>query len=191
MTRITTGVCLVLVLSVGLVPLASTHAETAGDFYRWGIGWDRGLGLRYYVDSTWGFGFRVLALFEWESVNGDESWEVPEFRRSDHVEAGAMVFKQYRLGRWLVFGPFAGFDYNYVERSLSEYAWSIGLRPALVWKKRFMLETRFGLRMSYECRRRVSLTRGLIRRDKVIGREIEAFGGALGPGVIVQFMILF
>jgi len=191
MTRITIGVCLALVLAATLIPSAPAQSETGKGFHRWGIGWDRGLGLRYYVDSTWGFGFRALAFFEHESVHSDNPLAFPGPSEADHLELGVMVFKEYRLGRWRACGPFLGFEYGYEEEAASECAWSMGLRPVLVWKKRFMMETRFGILMSYEYRRAVYLRQDLIARETTSGQRIETFGSPLGPGVTLQFIILF
>jgi hypothetical protein len=191
------------------------HAETDGDFYRWAVGWDDGVGVRYLVSPHWGLGLRVSPrLSDYSNdvliaPDQDDPYTPGPSRESDNhsFDVGIMVFRTVEIGRGFGFGPFAKLGYyrsdgkitdnssgaeSVNETNENRYTLEIGVRPTYSFSKRFVLETRLGVGLLVINRDNDSDSPGgLLRRTEYRQTDLYAFGKDLGPGAVVQFMVYF
>jgi len=182
---------LLILLAICWVPSDAGSSERH-TLFRWGVGWDEGLAVRYMVDSSWGLGLRIDALgVRPGSVRDDEQPPLEDGVSVGPLYVGALIFREAHVGTWLRIGPFASVAFRHQGPTFNGLYTSFGLRPAVVWRQRFVLETRFGMMLEYrhslrdwcECRRCASYTSDVW--------DLHAFGSDLGPHSTLRFIFMF
>lgn len=205
-----------VLLGAGARDAAAGTEEDAGP-RRWGIGWDRGIALRYRPEPGWGLGVRINPdILDDDRTEPDLDRELT--RESDDLSLsfGFLAYREAKLGTWVRLGPYSELSFTYEDREttydqiepdrvlhdfqayrLRTWRWEVGLRPAFAIEDRFVLETRFGLALirrdgdREESRR--SERNGEIIREFTSGDsqswELDSLGTNLGFGSVLQFII--
>ncbi|MBD3298428.1 MAG: hypothetical protein GF341_07230 [candidate division Zixibacteria bacterium] len=197
---------------------SSAQAEEPGDkmAHRWGIGWDDGLGLRYRLSEEWGVGLTVkpdlLERSQKSSRTVDSLTHVEpprEFNRRSML-AALMLYRETPISSWIDVGPFVRAQFSYDEtendypgspttthrlHAFRRLQFTIGIRPTFSYKDRFVLESRFGIGLSYYNSDYWSRAKHDQQVIQTTGGSDDwsgfTFGEELGPGSVLQFIIYF
>ena len=134
-------------MAVVYLPPSTARAD-GNTFYRWGIGWDNGLAGRYMLSPSVGLGLRLDSHL-WTGISTGY-----ERGHNDYVRIDWMLFQQSPIGKHLKAGPFVELQWAIRTftwyRPLDRIGVAIGMRPAFVYKDRFIIESRVGLEFSYQ-----------------------------------------
>jgi hypothetical protein len=205
----------------------SSFASGIGIRYRASPEWGIGLIVNPFLDGD-------DAESRSSSTSSGGSMEVSRTSGDDEgyrLFAAAMVYREARVGKWLGVGPYAGIGYQRgrvessdlrveeraddlgvrtstaVSRSESwwdEWSLSVGLRPTFTVEKRFVLETRLGVDISFRhnegdaSSRRVSGATNAETEEDVSRSsnewdswDLTVLGQNLGPGATMTFIVYF
>ena len=201
-----------VILAVGCVTQA--HADNDGTVYRWGVGWDDGVGIRYMTSPTWGIGLQfkpdISSYTTTTSIRAsDNNYQISGEDETDRANwtVGVMVFRHAMLTKHLGIGPYGRIAYSrekvdgttnhtgvprYMNRRGNLYTFEFGIRPTFTFQKRFVLESRFGFGVMHRDHAQGNLPDvGVDSRHEIDETGFFALGNDLGPGAVMQFMIYF
>jgi len=215
--RLAIAACILLGASGWVSPARADEEEET--FRRWGIGWDKGIALRYRPNPEWGFGFRFFPdSYDFDNSSPDENYLERTTEREDwSVSLGFLVYHETRLGRWVRLGPYSELGFTYDENEYAsdyireereshrrEETWrrvwrvALGFRPAFAIEDRFVLESRFGISVTRTNEDREERSREVngepserFSHNETDTLDFRAFGTNLGFGSVLQFIIYF
>ncbi len=169
------------------------------------------------------------SVYEGETErSSEENWMSEGDRQA--ITVGTMIYRETRIGRWVGLGPFAAVNYSWSDdddvRSFSALSegetysdperhrtdvdirkshtvdFLLGIRPAFHIENRFVLETRFGLRLRYysnewnasDVSQSIDEGGDLTTGENTTRSEssrwsFDSFGHDLGLGATMQFIL--